>query len=189
MTTKCAYTRRVRTAPLITAEELLEMSIPDKQVELVRGRLFVREPPGPRHGGVAVNLMYEMESYVRAHGGGRVFADVGFKIFTSPDTVRAPDVAFIKAGRAFDPRQEKYFNFAPDIAIEVISPRDRAGKVREKVADWLKAGSALVWVIYPRLAIARVYRADGTVTLVDADGVLDGEDVFRGFSCPLLRIL
>jgi Uma2 family endonuclease len=188
MTTTFFYTRRVRPAPLITADELLEMSIPDKQVELVRGKLFVREPPGPRHGGVAVNLIFEMEGYVRTHGG-RVVGEVGFTIFRSPDTVRAPDVAYLRPGRVVGPLQEKYFDFAPDIAIEVISPRDRAGKVREKVADWLRAGSALVWVIYPRLAIARVYRADGSESLVDVEGMLDGEDVLRGFSCPLSRVL
>ncbi len=190
MTTRFAYTRRVRPAPLITADELLEMSIPDKHVELVRGQLVVREPPGPRHGGVATNIAYEMEHHVRTRGGGRVFGhEIGFRIFSSPDTVRAPDVSFIKAGRAFDPLQEKYFDFAPDIAVEVTSPRDRTGTIREKVADWIDAGSSLVWVLYPRHGTARVHRADGTTSLVGMDGALDGEDVLPGFVCPLLRIL
>ena len=83
-------------APLLTAADVERMSVPDKQVELVRGQLVVREPPGSWHGVVAANLAYFLADFVRRHRLGLVFAqDTGFKIASDPDTVRAPDVAFV----------------------------------------------------------------------------------------------
>lgn len=190
MPTRFTYTRRVRPAPLLTAKELLDLDTPGKRLELVRGRLVVSEPPGARHGGTAMNIAFEMESFARRHVAGRVFAaETGFKLFSSPDTVRAPDAGFVRRDRLPDPLPDDYLAMAPDIVVEMLSPANRAGQVREKVADWLAAGSALVWVIAPRRRTARVYRTDGSESLIEADGALDGEDVLRGFSCPLSRIL
>jgi Uma2 family endonuclease len=78
---------------------------------------------------------------------------------------------------------------APDLVVEVLSPRDRAGEVLAKVGDWLEAGAHLVWVIDPRRRLARVYRQDGTEALVAEQERLDGEDVVAGFSCLLADIL
>jgi Uma2 family endonuclease len=73
--------------------------------------------------------------------------------------------------------------------VEVLSPGDRPGATLAKVADLLSAGTRLVWVIDAERRLARVYRADGAETTLDADGVLDGEDVLPGFSCTLASIL
>jgi Uma2 family endonuclease len=82
-----------------------------------------------------------------------------------------------------------YAALAPDLVVEVLSPGDRPGDVLAKVADWLSAGTRLVWVVEPLRRLARVYRHDGSETIVTADGALDGEDVLLGFSCPLASIL
>jgi Uma2 family endonuclease len=74
---------------------------------------------------------------------------------------------------------------APDLAVEVLSPDDRPGEVLEKVADWLKAGCRLVWVVDPERRLARIYRADGSETHITHEGSLDGEDVLPGFRQPL----
>ena len=71
----------------------------------------------------------------------------------------------------------------------MLSPGDRPGEVLAKVADWLTAGTRLVWVVDPERRLARVYRHDGSETIVPADGALDGEDVLPGFVCPLAPIL
>ncbi|MGH7645260.1 MAG: Uma2 family endonuclease, partial [Gemmatimonadales bacterium] len=88
-----------------------------------------------------------------------------------------------------DPEPVGYPELAPDLAVEVLSPGDRPGELLAKVADWLNAGSRLVWVVDPERRHAVVYRADGTETLVGADDSLSGEDVVPGFSCPLASIL
>ena len=170
----------------LTAEELLYLSLPDKQTELVRGRLIVREPPGFRHGVIALKIARLIADYVDDHGLGIVVAaETGFKLFTNPDTVRAADTAFVSRHRAPDPPPSGYLELAPDLAVEVVSPGDRAGEVQAKVSDWLTAGSRLVWVIDPGRKRAIVYRQDASVDLLANQDVLGGEDVLPGFSCSL----
>jgi Uma2 family endonuclease len=111
--------------------------------------------------------------------------DAGFKLATNPDTVRGPDLAFIRRDRVPTPSPVGYAEFAPDLVVEVLSPGDRPGEVLAKVADWLSAGTSLVWVVDPERRQARVYRRDGSQALVSAGQMLDGEDVMPGFSCPL----
>ncbi len=177
-------------ATLMTAEELLHTSIPDKRTELVRGVLVVREPPGGRHGSVTMNLALRLGNHVEREGAGQVFAaETGFALARGPDTVRAPDIAFVRRERLPEPIPVGFPEFAPDLVVEVLSPGDRPGEVLAKVADWLSAGTRLVWVVDPERRLARVYRPDGSETIVTADGSLDGEDGLPGFSCPLASIL
>jgi Uma2 family endonuclease len=174
---------------VVTAEELLHRSLPDKQVELVRGRLIVREPPGYRHGVIAMAVATRIAEFVRLRELGVVVAaETGFKLFSDPDTVRAADAAFISRVRAPDPPPRGYLALAPDLVVEVLSPTDRAGEVLNKVGDWLSAGSRLVWVIDPIRRRALVYRADGSVSLLAEHDALDGEDVLPGFSCSLTEV-
>ena len=175
---------------LMTADELLHVRIPDKRVELVRGRLVVREPAGLRHGRVAMELARLLANYVDDRRIGSVYAaETGFTVARDPDTVRAPDVAFIRRDRLPDPEPLGFPDVAPDLVAEVVSPGDRPGEILAKVADWLSAGTRLVWVVDPLRRVARVYRQDGSETIVPADGALEGEDVLPGFACPLEAIL
>jgi Uma2 family endonuclease len=175
---------------LMTAEELLRSSFPDKRVELVRGKLIVREPPGYQHGLVTARLTGALVNHVAATGLGDVLAgDAGFTLARDPDTVRGPDVAFISRARAPRPTPIAFAPLAPDLVVEVLSPSDRQGEALEKAADWLNAGTRLVWVIDPMRRQARVYRLDGTLSSLDANGTLEGEDVLPGFSCLLSSVL
>ena len=160
----------------ITAEQLERLSLPGNQAELVRGRLVVREPPGTRHGRIAANLAYFLSDFVRKHGLGVVFAqDTGFKIESNPDTVRAPDVAFLAQARADMIPDSGYASLAPDLLAEIVSRGDAPGEVLAKIAGWLDAGTRLVWVIDPDRGEARVYRPDGSLSVVGAEGLLEGE--------------
>lgn len=174
----------------MTADELLHTHIPDKQVELVRGVLIVREPPGFLHGDVAMRLAMRLANHADAHGLGHVLAaETGFKLQSNPDTVRAADVAFLISERVPDPRPEGYPAIAPDLVVEVLSPSDRPGEVLAKVGDWLEAGARLVWVVDPRRRLARIYRQDGTEAVIADHESLDGENVVPGFKCMLTTIL
>jgi len=176
-------------ATLMTAEELLHTSIPDRRTELVKGILVVREPAGDRHGRVTMNLTIRLGTYVERAAAGQLFAaETGFTLSRAPDTVRAADIAFVRRERLSEPIPG-FPELAPDLVVEVLSPGDRPGEVRAKVADWLSAGVRLVWIVDPERRLARVYRRDGSETTVTADGALDGEDVLPGFSCPLASVL
>ena len=175
---------------LMTAEDLFRSSFPDKRVELVRGELIVREPPGYRHGAVTAQLTTALMNHVVPRDLGQVVAgDVGFTLARGPDTVRGPDIAFIERSRVPRPLPSTYADHAPDLAVEILSPSDRSGETLAKVADWLSAGTRLVWVIDPSRGQARVFRQDGTLSTVQGEGILDGEDVLPGFSCPLEAVL
>ena len=178
------------TAPaLMTADELERLPSTGKRTELVRGHLIVREPPGFQHGDVVVNLAAILRQFVRAGNLGRVLAESGFVLFTDPDTVRGPDISFVRRERVPEPVPRGFARFSPDLAIEVLSPDDRPGKVLEKVADYLNAGTQIVWVIDPDRRQARVHRADGTISTIAEAGMLDGEDLLPGFTCTLAEIL
>ncbi|HXG98383.1 MAG TPA: Uma2 family endonuclease [Gemmatimonadales bacterium] len=178
------------TTTLMTAEQLFGTSIPHKHTELVRGVLIVREPPGGRHGSVTMNLAIQLGVHVQRVTAGQLFAaETGFALFREPDTVRAPDIAFVRRERLPDPIPVRYPELAPDLVVEVLSPSDRPGETLAKIADWLEAGARLVWVIDPARRIARIYRPDGSESTVTDEGQLDGEDVLPGFACPLGAIL
>ncbi len=170
----------------MTADELLSVRIPEKRIELVKGVLVVREPAGGRHGRVTTEYL---ANHVHAHQSGAVYAaETGFTLARHPDTVRAPDIAFVRRERLPDPEPTGFPDLAPDLVVEVLSPGDRPGEVLAKVADWLTAGTRLVWTVDPERRLARVYRHDGSETIVTAEGALDGEDVLPGFSCSLASI-
>ena len=184
-----AYVPNV-TPMLITAEDLFHTSIPDKHVELVRGVMVVREPPGYVHGDVTARIATLLTNYADERGIGRVLAaETGFKLQSNPDTVRAADVAFLRRERLPDPRPTGYPALAPDLVVEVLSPGDRPGETFGKIGDWLEGGVRLVWVIDPERRLARVYRQDGTETYLAETDTLEGEDVLPGFACRLDFIL
>ena len=118
-----------------------------------------------------------------------MLAESGYVLFTCPDTVRGPDASFVRRERIPDPIPRGFARFAPDLAIEVLSPSNRPGEVLEKVGDYLNAGTLVVWVIDPDRRQARVYRADGTMVTVTENEPLDGEDVLPGFTCVLSEVL
>ena len=175
---------------LMTADDLYANPLPDARTELVRGRLIVREPARLRHGDVAARVLIAISEYLAADRRDRnatvargrvVAAETGFTLQRNPDTVRAPDVAYIRADRWPVEPETGYVEFAPDLVVEVRSPSDRPGALLAKVADWLSAGTLLVWTIDPKRRTARVYRADGTETELTADDALVGENVLPGF--------
>src|ERR1041385_4592132 len=135
-----AYVRGMPRAALMTADELLQTHLPDRQVELVRGVLVVREPPGLRHGRITTEIAARLAPFVRAAGLGPGYVESGVKLTSDPDTVRGPALAFISRKRLPDPEPEGFPDLAPDLVVEVLSPRDRPGEVLAKVADWLTPG-------------------------------------------------
>jgi len=169
---------------LMTAEQMFALPESERH-ELVRGEIRRMTPAGLRHGWVSAELVAALHAFVREHRLGRVATnDPGFILHRDPDTVRAPDVAFIAAARVPDDASG-FAALAPDLVAEVVSPNDRASEVTEKALDWLAAGVRLVWVIDPGTRIATVYRQGGDALLLIGDAALDGEDVLPGFRLPL----
>ena len=184
-----AYVPRMSPSALMTAEELLHVRIPDKRVELVRGKLVVREPAGYTHGRVAMNLTVRLGAHVERTGAGQLFAaETGFTLARGPDTVRAPDIAFIRRARLPDPEPVGFPDLAPDLVVEVLSPSDRPGEVLAKVADWLSADVPLIWVIDPKKRVAHSHSAPDRFQTITEGQSLTGGDVLPGFALPLKKL-
>jgi Uma2 family endonuclease len=148
----------------------------------------MRIPPFAERGRVTMNLGTPIDVHVKAQDLGTVFAaETGFLLARDPDTVRAPDVAFLRADR--EPTPERgYFPGAPDLAVEVLSPDDRPGYVRDKVAEWLEAGALAVWVVDPRARSVTVHEPGRSPTLLGASDTLDGGDVLPGLTIDVGEI-
>jgi Uma2 family endonuclease len=141
------------TVTYITADELLALPAgKGKRYELVLGELRVMSPGGWKHGNVISNIHGVLLDHVRRHKLGIMFsAETGFKLTANPDTVRAPDVAFVsKANIPADLSERGYWPGAPDLAVEVVSPNDTSGEVDEKIEAWLEAGCVSIWVVDPK---------------------------------------
>lgn len=175
------------TAPLMTAEDLLVLPDDGLRHELIDGELRTMSPASLEHGIVAATIGALLANFVKERGLGVVVgAETGFTLRRAPDTVRAPDAAFIRTDRVPPPgRRARFPELTPDLVVEVVSPSDTAAEVAEKAVAWLDAGARLVWVLYPAQRLAAVHRPDRTVTLLRGDAVLEGDAVLPGFSVPL----
>ena len=173
----------VSKAGLVTAEELLNMPDDGYRYELVRGELRKTAPAGARHSSIGVKVAVSLSNHVTAKSLGTVFgADGGFLLERDPDTVRAPDVGFVRRERLEETGLvDGYWPGPPDLAVEVISPNDLYREVAEKVEEWLNGGTRMVVVADPRRRVATVHRPGReSVTLAEGE-VLDGDDVVPGW--------
>lgn len=175
---------------ITTADELLHMPDDGKRRELVLGEVREMTPAGHEHGRLAMSFAVPLATYVREHDLGAVYAaETGFVLAKNPDTVRAPDAAFVARERlAAVGKGTGYFPGAPDLAVEVISPGDTYAEVEAKVDDWLAAGCRMVVVVSPRNRTLKVLRSVTEITVLTADDVFDGGDVLPGFRLPLAAI-
>jgi len=174
----------------VTAEELLHMPDDGFRYELVRGELRRMNPAGNVHGRIAVRITWRLAQHVEENRLGTVYAaETGFKLATNPDTVRAPDVAFVSRARVEAIGEvEGFWPEAPDLVVEVISPGDGYADIEEKVFDWLDAGTKMVVVINPRQRSATVYKSPTDIAALAEADVLDGGDVVPGFELAIRNI-
>lgn len=168
----------------MTAQELLRYSHEPYRQELIDGRLREMEPTGAEHGVVEGRIYASLSRHVEAANLGTTFVgDVGFQIASDPDTVRAPDVAFVTRERVEAvgiPRG--YWPGPPDLAVEVVSPGDSHSDVEGKALHWLEAGARAVVVADPPRRTATVYRARDDIRVLHADEQLGLGDVVPGWS-------
>jgi Uma2 family endonuclease len=165
------------------AEDLEQMPQSDAHVELVKGEVLTMPPAGHEHGEIALNIGSLLREYLRKHKLGKAYgAETGFILFRNPDTVRAPDAAFVSTERAArQVRKEGFFDGPPDLAVEVISPTDTDEEVEAKVLDYLQSGTRLVWVIRPRTRTVTAYRSLSNIRLLTDRDTLEGGDILPGF--------
>src|SRR5215213_4571341 len=169
------------TTRLITADELLVMPPYDEngkqcRFELIRGELKVMSLAKPLHGVICSRLNFKLSGFVEEHDLGETFgAETGFLLERDPDTVLGPDVAFVSHERlAAAESFEKYFPFAPDLTVEVLSPSATADETNEKIKFYFAAGARAVWVFNPKKRTVAAYSSPTNVRILGEQDALDG---------------
>lgn len=149
--------------PLMTAEELGSLEGDGIPRELNLGKLIEMSPAGSDHGEICVSVITILASFIRSHRLGKAFgSETGFLLSEAPDTVLAPDFAFICRDRVpFLNKQRSFIKGPPDLAVEVTSPRDTVKSAIAKAKRWIEFGVQQVWIINPQ---------QRTVTIFDASG-------------------
>ena len=173
-------------ATALTADQLLRLPGDDRRLELVEGELREMPPAGAEHGTVAFHIAALLQRHIEAHDAGRGFAaETGFLLARDPDTVRAPDAAFVRRERAdrFG-RVLGYWPGPPDLAVEVVSPGDAYSQLHDKALAWLAAGAQVVLVADPATRRVTVYRSPADVTVRAGDEPVDCSDILPGFALP-----
>jgi Uma2 family endonuclease len=174
---------------LVTADELLAMG--EGRRELIEGEVIEMAPAGAAHGRHANRIAYLLTRFVEDNGvEGEVYAaETGFRLSRDPDTVRAPDAAFVTSDRLPGGTPEGYLDGAPDLAAEVLSPNDTHAEIVEKVAKYLSAGTRLVWVIDSTRRNCLVFRpGEAKPTVLGETDDLDGADVLPGFRVKVAEV-
>lgn len=173
----------------ITAEDF-EKFDPEWRYDLVRGELIPMPPmPGAEHGRIVLSLSAYVSIFVEEHDLGECFAaETRFSIERDPDTVLAPDLAFVAKERLPETLPTGFLELAPDLILEVRSPSDREKEAEAKMLRWQRACVRLGWEIDPKTRLLTVYRPDRPTYRIGIDDTLTGEDVLPGFSLPLRRL-
>ncbi len=163
----------------LTADEF-EALYMDEPYELIEGKLIEVSPTAASRGSITSRVTTQLRLFVDAHRLGEVYgAETGFML--SPITVRAPDAAFIgNAKLALIKDADRFLPFAPDLAVAVVSPNDRATQIQKKIELFLTAGTPLIWIVYADMPRVIVYRPDQAPKTVLYGDVLDGDDVLPG---------
>lgn len=173
---------------LITTEEFAALPSSRHQ-ELVRGEVVDLMPPGGLHGQIAITVGMLLKLWARQGSGGIVGAESGFIIEQQPDTVRSPDVYYVRPERVPEHGvPEGFWPIAPDLAVEIVSPSDTADEVRAKVSEYLAAGTTEVWVVYPRRRELVAHTPDGFARTYGPEATLTSTELLPGFSLAVKEL-
>ena len=178
------------TIQTFTADELLQQPDDGFRYELVKGELVKMAPAGSEHGKLAMRVGWRLAQHVESQNLGNVYAaETGFQLASNPDTVRAPDVAFVRQERVAEAGEVRgFWPGAPDLAVEVVSPGDTYAEVEDKVLDWLDAGTLMVAVVNPRQRTVTIYRSRADIVILTRDDLLDGNNVVPGWILPIREL-
>ena len=166
------------TKTLVTVEDFLRRSeARDMRYELVEGELITMSPTMPEHNHVRDTLLVALRNFLAGRGLGRVWSEQAFHLFG--DTVRIPDIAFVRAGRSIEPHQLP--EGAPDLAIEAISPTNTLREMEQRVSDFFAAGCKRVWLVYPEHREVYMHGLAGVVRR-RGDETLEDPELLPGFS-------
>lgn len=174
---------------ITTAEELQNAQTNLGRCELVRGELVMMSPGKRRHAVIGAKITAALHQFVEANDLGEVLnSSAGYVLSRRPDTVREPDVSFLRAERMGQQDFDAFLEGAPDLAVEVLSPSNTPTEMREKTNDYFNAGCRVVWIVDPVHRSLTIHRPDADPAILTEDGTLTEEGLLPGFSLPVREI-
>ena len=176
----------------LTIEEFVAQYPENERLELVHGEVVEKMPPGYSHGIIATRIASRLDQWAERNGG-HVGNESGFILFPNGQSLRGPDVFYVRAdhipsGDAPGEMPHAFVQLAPDLAVEVLSPSESAQEIQAKVMDFLEAGTPLVWVVYPKLKQVHAHSADYPVQIFKLGDTLENETVLPGFRCMVSEL-
>ena len=177
------------TSHLITADELMRLPDDGHRYELLKGELLTMSPTSGKHGVVAMRLSRILANYIEDSDLGLTFAaETGFRLEHDPDTVLAPDFAFVSRDRISTLPDDGYVRLAPDLVVEVISPSQSDKEMRLKAVLWISLGVKQVWLVQPKKRTVELFvKTDEHVLLREKDELTGGE-LIPGFRIRVSEI-
>jgi Uma2 family endonuclease len=179
-----------------TDDELLALPNDGNKYEVVKGEL-VMSPAGIEHEEIGVRVIVALANFVRAHKLGIICgSSAGYWMKPrNPDLPKkknflSPDISFLAKERLQGLKRppKKFFDGAPDLVVEVLSPSDTVELLHEKIVEYFENGTRLLWVINPAEQIVLVYHSSQPDRLLRSDEMLDGEQVIPGFTLPVAEL-
>jgi len=176
---------------LLTAEEFATLPFGDMRYELVRGEIVTMPPAFEDHGETSSRLEILLGHYILMNKLGKTYtAETGFLVGRNPDTVRAPDFAFIQRSRLPSAVSvPRWVPVIPDLVVEVVSSGDRPAEIADKVTMWLDAGVRMALVVTPGARAIDIHRPGQPLLILRDGDTLDGGDVLPGFSASVSHLL
>lgn len=170
---------------LFSVEEFAALPDDGTKHELNEGELVVTALAKPRHGDCQAKLGSAIREFVVSQSLGNVYIASGYRL--ARHTVRGPDVSFVRASRLQGP--DEYFDGAPDLAVEIVSPGDDASDLRQEIKQYLGAGTSVVWVVYPRSRQIEIHTPDKTIRSLGVEDRLEAPELLPGFQLSVRTIL
>lgn len=166
----------------ITLEEFERLPDDGNKHELSEGILITMPPPVSLHSLVLIQVLEILQAYLRRSPVGRAISEAGYFLFRYPPTIRQPDVSVLSKERIHAAPKDSWFEGAPELAVEVVSPSDSAQDLEIKTKQYLQASAKQVWILYPATKTVHISRPDTPLVVLDESQSLDGGDLLPGFS-------
>ncbi len=172
----------------VSIGEFLAMPETKPYKELVDGEVVEKPMPVPSHGRLVAEIITEFTLFLRQHAEAAVETEVRHADLDN-DWVFLPDVSVTKKGRRRPPAEETGpVEVMPDLAIEVLSPDDRPGRITRRVSYYTRAGVSLLWIVDPVDESVTIFERGAPPRVARAPEALSAAPVLTGFTLDLARL-